>query len=220
MARSISIYRRKPNLVDLLVRRRIGKKGFRFSAASNFDSSFIAFATVPNYGVKSRNVKDVYSMTVGDQFRDQMRFLFDPSDYVTTAPALIDTSPFFLKIEAQNQDGTFDAAEAMHLVLPPSIEPRRIVNLRGTIPIGAAISNSLEIQLPSQCYDFQILNDGAANLFVAFHPSGGEYQVFQVSTTYTEYTSTLSAATQIFLRGSGGSTTVSLSFTLRNDAMI
>jgi len=220
MSRSISVYRRKDNLVDLLVRNRAGKTGFRFGAASNFDAAFSTFAVVPSYGLKSPSVPEIYAGSVGGQFRDQARFIFNPADYVATAPALVDINPFFLRIEARNPNGTFDTPEAMHLILPPPIEPRRAVNLRGTIPAGVSLANSLEIQLPGQCNDFSIMNDGTSNMFVAFHPTGGEYQVFPVSGEFTTFEQYLTAISQIFARGAGGTTTVSMNFTLKNDSTV
>lgn len=220
MARSISIYRRKPNLVDLLIKRRDGKTGFRFGAAANFDGAFTAFATVPNYGIKSKSVPDVHAGNVGNQFREHVRFLFDPADYVATAAALVDGNPFFLRVEARNPDGSFDAPEAMHLVLPPPIEPNRIINLRGTVPTGGSLAAALEIQLPYQCDDFEILNDGAAIMFVAFHPTGGEYQVDPVTASFRAFEQQFSSVSQVFVRGSGGTTTASLAFTLRNNTPV
>lgn len=217
MTRSISVNRRKDNLVDLLVPKRDGKTGFRFGAATNFDTAYTAFATVPNDGLVSPSVSSVAVNSVGSQFRDHVRFVFDPADYVATAAALVDTNPFFLRIEARNPDGTFSTAEAGHLILPPPIEPNRIINLRGTAPTGAALANSLEIQLPGRCTDFNILNDGAAPLFVAFHPTGGEYQVLPVTSAFNAYEQYTGSVSQLFIRGSGGTTTVSMAFTLKNN---
>jgi len=219
MARSISIYRRKPNLVDLLVKKRDGKTGFRFGAAANFDGAFTTFAVVPNYGVKSKSVPDVYAGNVGNQFREDVRFLFDPADYVATAAALVDANPFYLRVEARNPDGTFDAPEAMHLVIPPPVEPNRAITIRGTVPAAGSLATSLEIQLPGQCNDWEILNDGGAPLFVAFHPTGGEHQVLPVTTAFDAFQQYTTAVSQLFLRGAGGSTTVSTTLTLRNNPM-
>lgn len=220
MARSISIYRRKPNLVDLLVRKRPGITGFRFGAAANFDATFTAFATVLNHGVKSPSVPDVYVGNVGSQFRDQVRFVFDPADYFATAPALVDANQFFLRVESRNPDGSFNSPEAMHLVLPPPVEPNRAINLRGTVPSGASLAAALEIQLPGQCIDFDILNDGGASMFVAFHPTGGEHQVIPVTSSFNSYEQQLTSVSQIFIRGAGGTTTASMTFTLRNNELI
>lgn len=219
MARSISVVRRKPDLVDLTVRKRDGITGFRFSAATNFDTAFTAFATVPNYGLVSRSVPQTAVVSAGSQFRDHARFVFDPADYVATASALVDTDPFFLRIESRNPDGSFNAAEAMHLILPatPGPAPNRAFHLRGTVPSAASLAAALEIQLPMQCTDFEIQNDGAAIMFLAFAPTGAEYQLSPVSSIFRAFDQVRTAVSQVFMRGSGGTTTISSIWTLRNN---
>ena len=219
MSRSISVVRRKPDLVDLTVRKRPGIIGFRFGAAVNFDTAFTTFATVPNHGIKSPSVHAVHAGHVGSQFRDQVRFLFDPADYVATAAALIDTDPFFLRIESQNPDGSFNVAEAMHMILPGPAQAHRALILRGTVASQASLAASLEIQLPMQCTDFDVQNDGAAPLLMAFHPTGAEYQVLPVTSAFSSKEQYTTSVSQVFLRGSGGSTTISSTWTLRNEAL-
>jgi hypothetical protein len=219
MARSISIYRRKPNIVDLLVRKRAGKIGFRFSAAANWDSAvFTAFATVPNQGLKSKNVQQVGS--VGSQFKDHVRFLFDPDDYTATVAAVDDSKIFYIRLEAQNPDGSFDAAEAIHVVLTPPVQPNRPFILRGLVPSGASLANSLELQLPYQFNDWEIQNDGGADAYVAFDPTGAEYRVQPASTNFRSFEQFVTSISQIFMRGAGGATTISAIFTQRNNEMV
>lgn len=218
MARSISVNRRKAGLVDLLVRKRAGFTGFRFGAAANFDSAYTTFETVPYYGIVSPSVSSAAVSYVGNQFKDYARFIFSPADYTTTAAALVDINPFFLRIEARNPDGSFATPEAAHLILPPPLEPNRVINLRGTAPLGAALTNSLEIQLPGRCTDFTILNDGATNpMFVAFHPTGGEYQLLPTTSPNNMYQQYTGSVSQVFIRGGGGTTTSSMAFTLKNN---
>jgi hypothetical protein len=217
MSRSLSLYRRKTNLVELLLRQRAGKTGFRFSAAPNFDAASVAFATVPNYGVRSPSVPEIG--VVGSQYRDQVRFIFNPADYFATAPALVDTNPFFIQVEAQNPNGTFDAKEAMHMVLPPEMAtPNRVIALSGTAPSAADISGSLEVQLPMQCIDFEFENlDNAKDLYVAFEPTGGEYLIPPLTTDGYTLAQQLSSVSQIFVRGGGASVAFRAVFTLRNN---
>jgi hypothetical protein len=177
----------------------------------------VAFATVPNYGIKSASVPDVAAGHVGSQFRDQVRFLFDPADYVATAPALVDADPFFLRVESRNPDGTFNAPEAMHMILPPHVHPNRPFMLRGTAPAAGSLAASLEIQLPGQCNDFEVQVEGAAPLFMAFEPTGAEYQVLPVTTAFRSFEQFITSVSQVFLRGSGAGTLISSIWTRRND---
>jgi hypothetical protein len=203
----------------LTVRKRAGKTGFRFSVASNFDASFAAFQIVSNDGYRSVSVPDIGA--IGSQFRDQVRFLFNPADYTADVPAMLDDVPIYLQIEAKNPDGSFDAPEAIHVLLPYNSGPFRPVQLRGTIPQGADLTNSLEIQLPMQCNDIHITNDGAHDLYLAFERGstvGPEYHMQQTSATdYAPLELTLSSITQLFLRGDSGTTTISAILTARNN---
>lgn len=226
MSRSISIVRRKPNLIDLTVRTRPGVTGFRFSSAANFDSAFTAFQTVPNDGLIRGNVNTpelfqrLQNGYVGSQYRDHCRFLFDPAAYTGVRPEIRDDVPWYIRLEPVNADGTFGAAEAMHMILPPSSAPMRPVQLSGTVPIGASLVNSLEIQLPAQCVDWEIENEGGSVLMIAFERggvAGPEYELQPMTTIFRSLKMNLMASSQIFLRGVGGSTAVSILCSLRNN---
>lgn len=190
-------------LVDLTVRQRPGVIGFRFSAASNFDSSFTAFQTVPNYGYRSATAPQPDD--VGSQFRDQCRFLFNPSDYTASVPAVRDDLPFYVRLEPQNPDGSFGAAEAMHLVLPYAPGPNRSVVLHGFAPTAASATGAREIQLPQLCNDFLIKNQSTgAALNVAFERgqgNGPEYRVDPGKDLTLDYTTIY----ELFVRGESGS---------------
>ena len=77
MARSISIYRRRPQLVDLYLRQRPGIAAYQFKAANNFDVAVpVLFQTVPAQGFRSATVPDDTGFT-DRQFRDTTRFRFN-----------------------------------------------------------------------------------------------------------------------------------------------
>lgn len=217
MPRSISIVRRRVGYVDLQVPKRSGKTGFRFSAASNFDSSFTNFQVVSNDGFRSVSLRQDVRGNLGNQSRDHVRFLFDPSDYTASIPAVRDDVPFFIRLEARNPDGSFDAPEGAHMVLPQLFGPQPPVLLHGDAPTGAGLTGSQEIQLPALCDDFEIRNQSTgSDLHVAFDRgsvNGTEFLVGpgqsldQVRTTVY----------QIFVRGESGSATELFAIlTLRN----
>jgi hypothetical protein len=52
-----------------------------------------------------------------------------------------------------------------------------MVGISGQAPAGANLGASLRIDLPSQGENFQILNRGSIDLFVAFDSSGPEFTV-------------------------------------------
>lgn len=219
MPRSISVIRRTPGVIDLTVRRRPGIIGFRFSAAANFDSAvFTAFQVVPNYGYKSLTAPDLGG--IGNQFRDLVRFLFNPSDYTATVAAVRDDVPFYIKIESQNLDGTFNPAEAMHMIMPAHWTANRPILLQGTVPAGLTQLNSIEIQLPMSCIDWEIQNDGAADIYMSFERgavAGPEYRLQPATSIFRSMEQYVTTVSQIFMRGAKGSTTVSAIFTARNE---
>ena len=216
MARTLSIIRRKPNLVDLTTPRRSGVIGFRFSFATNFDAPFTPFQVVRNQGMKvlrppvsgGPRTPDVSS---GKQRKNFVGFIFDPTEYGIT-----DTAPFFIRVEPETSPGVFGAAEAIHLILPYSSTPDRPIVLSGTVPAGATLANSLEIQLPYQCNNWEIDNIGINYLCFASNPLGDEFSI----PTGAIFEQTYSPVSQIFIRGVGGATTLTSVFTLQSSKSI
>lgn len=103
MPRSISVTRRKPDLIDLFVDRRPDVIAYEFSVADNFDTTPVVFQEIPIYGYASPSVRgdattNKYAGAIGQPYRrNKTRFVFAPSDY---------SSP------AQTTEGTVDLADA------------------------------------------------------------------------------------------------------------
>lgn len=224
MPRSISVVRRRVGVVDLTVRLRANVTGFRFSAASNFDGAFTAFQTVPNAGLRSASITDAQAgRSIGSQFRDECRFVFNPSDYTSGVAAVRDDTPWFIRLEPRNPDGSFGTAEAMHMIMPYSSGPKRAVMLSGTVPAGADLSASLEIQLPMQCNDWIIRNTGGALMYVAFERgavAGPEFALEPAPTSFLDYGRVYTVVTQLFIRGNGGTTTMTSTFSERGEQTV
>lgn len=216
MSSSISIVRRLPNVIDATIGVRPGIIGFRFSAAANFDLPFVAFQTVPNVGCKSPSVPDLGA--IGSQFKDQVRFLFNPNDYTATVPAVRDDKQFFIRIEAQNPDGTFQPPETIHTVMPVYPSPHRPIILHGNAPTGSVLTHSIEVELPQVCNDFEIRNGSTGtNLFVAFErptssPTGPEFLIKPGESLTRIYTN----IAKVCMRGDGGVVEVYSIYTLKD----
>jgi hypothetical protein len=215
MARSISIHRRRLNLVDLFVRQRPGVIGFRFSAGTNFDAAATAFQDVPIQGTKSPSVPDNQGFDSG-QFKGLTRFRFDPSDYVATAAALVDTNPFYLNIAPITSAGV-GSAEAYHLILPFSDAPQRSVMLSGNAPNKADLAHALELQLPMLCNNWEFQVNGGAAMFLAFEPTGAEWQIDPIAGNFTNFAKVYPNVSQLFFRGNGGATAFTAILTERNN---
>jgi hypothetical protein len=145
-------------------------------------------------------------------FRNKTRFIFNPVDY-----SFSDADYLWLKIQPIDNAGVVGTDEAIHLVLSYSSQPRRPVVLRGAAPSGATVANSLEINLPLQCQNVNIENDGSVDLFVAFDKGGPEFRVPPFSTTGPQFNTTFPAFSQVFVRGVAGTPTFSLVVSLRNE---
>jgi hypothetical protein len=113
--------------------------------------------------------------------------------------------------------GAVNILEPPQLILPFSSQPNRPVVLSGTAPSAVSLATSLEIQLPMQVNNIQVQNTGGANLYVAFEPTGPEFVVYPLASAFTNLYETYPAASQIFVRGSGGTTTFNMISALRNN---
>jgi hypothetical protein len=218
----MSLAYRRPGIVDVRVPLRPGIRAFQFQAASNFDAVFADLQLVPNSGFVGAAIlaEDpvrlrVASGLMGDPPRGHARFLFNPNFYTGAVPAVADGTPFFLRVRPVDDAGSVGTAEAMQMVLPYDSAPSRPVILSGTAPSGAGIANSLEIQLPGQCHDFDFQNNGNADLFVAFERPGAEYTVSPVTSAFKSFKMRHPSVSQVFVRGGGGTTAFSSIFTLR-----
>lgn len=221
MPRSISIVRRKPDLIDLTVRLRSGVDKFRFSVADNFDTALAAFQVVPQIGYVSRTAAINDIGYVGSPFRGYCRFLFAPSDYTVAVPAMRDDKPIYLSIEEGYPDGTFGSPEALHMVMPAHWTANRGIILSGTVPVGANLTNSLEIQLPMQCFNWEFTNIGSNNIYVAFErgaTAGPEFVLGIATSNYSTESKFRTNISQVFLRADTNPTDITALLTARNES--
>ena len=114
--------------------------------------------------------------------------------------------------------GAVNILQAPHLILPYISQPNRPIMLSGTAPEASSLASSLEIQLPMQVNNVQIQNNGSNPLFVAFEPTGPEFEVYPVSSAPNlNLYETYPASSQLFVRATGGTTTFNLISALRNN---
>ena len=124
MARYLSLYRRRPNLIDVNLQSGAGSSilmranaaSYNFQVAANFDSdalNWVTFQNVPvaGYASPSAMVEDF----VGEQFSRSRtpyltRFRFAPSDYTSlfSAAGVSDITPIWLRVVQINADGSTD----------------------------------------------------------------------------------------------------------------
>ncbi len=219
MPRTLSLHRRRANLVDLTIQSQPGVGSYQFQAATNFDSSFTTFDTVPVAGKISKTAVDL-AIGGSSGFRGFTRFVFDPADYVISGVS--ETVPMFLRYKPIPVFGagvspTPGTASAIHMVLPYSSVSDRPLVLSGTAPAGASIANSLELQLPAQCRNLQVQVNGSVDLYIAFEPGGTEMLVPALSTSFINLSLISPIVTQIFVRGDNLATQFNAVMSLKNN---
>jgi hypothetical protein len=213
MPRSISVYRRRANLIDMNWPSRVNVQSYILKAATNFDGVFSSFANVSANGFRSKSVVD-YSFT-SEQFRGKTRIMFNPTDF-----SLSDTQPIWIRIAAVATGGVIGSDETIHLILPYQPPANRMFILSGTAPSAVSIANSLELQLPQQCKNVIIqVNDAANDLYVAFEPNGTEFRVPTLKSDYTNFQSVYASVSQLFIRGNGGTSLFNLSAEIRDNSL-
>ena len=195
MARDFSVIRRRANLVDLLTPIQAGVDGYRLDTATNFDGSYTARATATVSGYLDPALAPRIATLPTINNTNQVRFTFDPATF-----SLDDKKQFWIRLTpvTSGTPGTSGAGLAVETYKTGN---RPIVLVAGAAPSGAAVANSLEVNLPGNLTMLSISNRDASNsLFVAFEVDGPELEVIKAS-TYQQYHGNASV---LFVRGSGG----------------
>ncbi len=122
-----------------------------------------------------------------------------------------------LGLTAATTTGAVNILEAPHLILPYSTQPNRSFILNGTAPNKADLAHSLEIQLPMQVNDLQVQNNGGVDIYVAFEPTGPEFTVTPLSSSFTNLKTIFQSTSQIFVRGNGSSSIFNVIAAARNN---
>ena len=186
--------------------------GYSVAASSAFNGSYSEFQVVP-YKVGYRSASAVISSISDGIFKSYSRFLFDPSDYAGSVPAVSDLKPIWIKIAPVSVTGDVGTYSAAQLLLPYSSVPNRVLNVNGTIG-----SSTVEIQLPYDCNAASIQVEGSDYMTVAFEPDGDTFRVDGVTASGTPLSTTFPTFNQVFITGSDTSVTFSMSVRLMNSS--
>jgi hypothetical protein len=203
--RQLSVHRRKPHLVDLLINKTPGAYSYKLKWATGFDSAaFTDFLTVPMTGYRDPAVSDAATVTLHG---DRVRVLFDPSSY-----SIIDNSVWWLRMSP------IDATGAEMFTTPPlmmylpnlggSYFPQ--FTITGSAPNALNLTGSIEIHFPHQMRDMRILSSAA--MWVAFDSNGQE--ILLQGSSAPKDLNLWSTESVLFVRGNGAVVPFSLLFTL------
>lgn len=204
--RQLSIHRRKPNLMDLLVTKTPGAYSYRLKWSANFDGStpFTAFLTSPMTGFRDPAVNDDSNITI---YGERVRILFDPATF-----SIPDSNVWWLKMSPLDHAGAEMFTTPPLMIYQPNIGGSYFpqLTITGSAPNEASLANSLEIHLPHQMRDMRILS--AAAMWVAFDSNGQE--VLLQGSSLPKDLNRWSTESVLFVRGNGAVVPFSLLFTL------
>jgi len=209
--RDFSVIRRRKNIVDLLTPKRANVAGYRFQVATNFDQAYTTIFTAPiGSGYLDPSINPAVLHAVNNN--DHIRAVFNP-DTFNGAAGIADGAHFWMRFVPVDFAGTPGTAGPGTLILTDAEHyGNSRVQIAGTAPTGAAVANSLQLNLPQNSQDFYIKNANASGgfaLYVSFISGGAEQQVSpqEVMKAYD------GPSDALFVRGSGGTAAFSASFT-------
>jgi len=208
---SFSIVRRRPNLLDVVFPKQTDVVGYRLRGATSFSGTFNDLFTA-NIGRghidSSINRSQIQSLPGFGR----VRAVFDPDNY-TGGSGIADATQFWLRFRPVDAAGTPGDEEPPVLVLTE--HQRRsssLIQITGTAPVEATVADSLQVCLGNMVRSLRINNTGSNPLFVALEAGGPEIQIAATSGVY-DY-GTHSQTDQIFVRATGGTTTMTATFTV------
>lgn len=199
MNRTLSVTRRRPNVVDMVMPFVYGVDLYRLKWATNFDGVFAQFIDSTNIGFLDPAVNQA-TLEV-QQTQGRVRIVFDPATYHIT-----DTSSFWVTLWQVAPGGAETQVSAPSLILPESAHHGiHQITLHGAAPNAADSTGSLQLDLPRLMSDFRIRCEspvGGNALFVATEAGGAEQQL--LPDTFPQYTSLLATQGSLWVRGGGG----------------
>lgn len=208
MNRTLSVTRRRPNLVDTVVPFVYGVDKYRLKWQTNFDAAYTQFIDTTNVGFLDPAVNQA-ALEV-QQTQGRVRIVFNPASY-----SIPDTQHFWLSLWHVAPGGAETQMSAPSLVLPELAHHGiHQVTIHGGAPNGADSAHSLQLDLPRLMQDFRIHSEAAVggNLLYVATEEGGAEQALSPD-TFPQYTSILSTQGSLWVRGGGGVVNFSAIFT-------
>jgi hypothetical protein len=208
MNRTLSVIRRRTNLVDVVVPIVAGVAFYRLKWAANFDGAFAQFIDSTNVGFLDSSINQ--AVLDVQQTGGRVRIVFNPATY-----SIPDTKHFWMELFQVAVGGAETQVSAPSLVLPESAHHGiHQVTIHGGAPNAVDSAHALQLDLPRLMNDFRIHNEevaGGNNLYVATEQDGAEQMLSP--DTFPQYTSFSSTQGSIWVRGGGGIVNFSAIFT-------
>jgi hypothetical protein len=209
MNRTINLFRRRPNIVDLMVPVTAGVAQYRLKWAQNFDGVFAQIIGAPLTGFYDDTI-DRGRIDSQPSTGTSVRMTFNPATF-----AIPDARSFWIQLWHLPIGGGPEAAvSAPSLVLPESAHHGiGVVTIQGNAPNGASSANALQLDLPRLMSDFRIINQDAATiLYVSTEANGAEEAVKPAPAD--QYSSKVATQGSLWVRGGGAICPFSATFTM------
>jgi hypothetical protein len=179
LVRDFNVIRRRPHIVDLLARKKVGVRGYRLEAATNFDAAFTPIITADiSSGFLDPSIDSSVLHTVPN--RDAIRIVFNPDSFSGVA-GINDDHHFWLRFVPVDFAGVVGVAGNPALVITDyeHYGMTRVL-IAGNAPDGNNVNQSQQLDLPFTTQDLYIKNEepaGGADLYLAALPGGAEQQI-------------------------------------------
>lgn len=210
MNRTINLFRRRPNIVDLMVPVTAGVAEYRLKWAQNFDGAFAQIIGAPVWGFYDDTI-DRGRIDSQPSTGTSVRMTFNPATFT-----IDDTKSFWIQLwHLPTGGGPEVAVSAPSLVLPESAHHGvGLVTIQGNAPNGASSANSLQLDLPRLMQDFRIFNQdpGATILYVSSEAGGSEQAIKPAPAD--QYSSFSATQGSLWVRGGGAICPFSATFTM------
>ena len=209
MNRTLSVIRRRTNLVDCVVPFVYGVDKYRLKWNANFDGAFAQFLDSSNVGFLDPAVNQA-TIDV-QQTTGQVRIVFDPATY-----HIPDSAHIWLELWHVAPGGAETQMSAPSLVLPESAHHGiHQVTIHGGAPNAPTSAGSLQIDMPRLMDDIRIHSEapvGGNYLYVATEEGGAEQEIRP--DTFAQYQSLRATQGSLWVRGGGGVVNFSAIFTM------
>lgn len=210
MNRTINVFRRRPNIVDLMVPVTPNVVEYRLKWAQNFDGVFATIIQAPVYGFYDESINRG-KVDSQPSTGTSVRMTFDPVTF-----GIDDTKSFWVQLFHLPSGGPEAAVSAPSLVLPESAHHGvGIVTIAGNAPNAASSAGALQLDLPRLMQDFKVFNQeapGGNSLYISTEQSGPEQEVQPAPAM--QYLSLMGTQGSIWVRGGGGVVAFSGTFTM------
>lgn len=203
MNRTINVFRRRPNIVDMMVPLTPGVVEYRLKWAQNFDvaAPWTTIIQAKNSGFYDDTI-DRGKIDSQPSTGTSVRMTFNPVTF-----SIDDTKSFWIQL--WHYDGAAETqVSGCSLLLPESAHHGvGIVTIKGDAPSAISSAGALQLDLPRLSQDFRIENEEAAGgptLYISTEQDGPEQAVPPAPAA--QYTGFLGTQGSLWVRGSAATT--------------